>query len=145
MNVRNCSRCGRLYQYVGGKPLCYACKEEDEKDFQKVKEYLYEHPNAPMALVSEETGISISAIRQFLREERLIISENSPIGIECESCGVSIKTGRYCKECAARLSTELGQSIGRPITREKDTPSQTSIQKTKMHYLNRTKLQGNNR
>ena len=140
MDVRNCSRCGRLYQYIGGKPLCYACKEDDEKEFQKVKEYLYKHPNAAMVIVSEETGVSISTIRQYLREERLIISDDSPIGIECESCGASIKTGRFCKECAARLSTELKHSTGQGFSQKKKNATlHTERQKEKMHYFNQEK------
>lgn len=138
MEVRNCRRCGRIYQYVGGKPLCYDCKEEDEKDFQKVKDYLYEHPNASMSIVSEATGISVSTIRQYLRDERLMISESSPVGIDCESCGVSIKTGRYCKECSAKLATDLNRAFVRPDSQERRLDG-TSIQNTKMHYLNRRK------
>lgn len=137
MEVKNCKRCGRIYQYIGGKPLCYDCKEDDEKDFQRVKEYLYEHPNASMSAVSEATDISIATIRQYLRDERLIISDGSLIGIDCERCGASIKTGRYCKPCGAELATDLKGAFTRPVSQDAGQEGNTGG--TRMHYLNRAK------
>jgi hypothetical protein len=38
-NVRNCRRCGKLYNYIGGAPICSSCREKDEEDFKRVKVY----------------------------------------------------------------------------------------------------------
>jgi len=45
-DIRNCKRCGRLFNYIGGRPICQDCKKQDEEEFKRVKEYLYEHPKA---------------------------------------------------------------------------------------------------
>ena len=37
MNVRNCKKCGKLFNYVSGAPVCPACKDALEKKFQEVK------------------------------------------------------------------------------------------------------------
>ncbi len=141
MEVKNCKRCGKLFQYVTGKPICPACKQQDEDDFDKVKNYLYEYPRTSLMEVSEATQVSIASIRKFLREDRLIISEDSEIGIECENCGVTIKSGRYCRSCMASLNNEM-RAVTRPQTapKEKQDIKQTDPKKTKMHYLNKDKL-----
>ena len=30
MQVRNCIRCGKLFNYIG-KPICYECIQQDER------------------------------------------------------------------------------------------------------------------
>ena len=52
MNVRNCRKCGRIFNYVVGPILCPRCVEEQEKVFQVVKEYVIEHHGADIAEVS---------------------------------------------------------------------------------------------
>lgn len=107
MDVRNCKGCGRLFNYISGVPLCQACKEKLEDKFQQVKEYLRDNPNSTMQAVSEDNDVSVKQIRQWVREERLTFSPDSPIGIECENCGRMIKTGRFCDECRNKLKTDL--------------------------------------
>lgn len=98
--VRNCRRCGKVYNYIGGAPICNVCKEKDEEDYKRVKEYLYKYPGASLSIVSQELDVSVEKIKKFLREGRLeIIGEDSLIFLECESCGKSIRTGRFCTEC----------------------------------------------
>lgn len=104
MDVRNCKSCGRLYNHFGGQPFCPECMNKLEETFKSVKEYIYEHPQAGVQEISTEFDISISIIHRWIREERLTFSDESPIGIPCESCGVTIKTGRFCKRCKDSLA-----------------------------------------
>ncbi len=110
MNIRNCTRCGKIYNYDGFR-ICPTCRRDDEKDFQKVKEYLYEYPGATISEVNEATEVDSQKIIDFLREGRLEIGENSNLVLECEKCGISIKTGRFCEKCASGLQKELGQAV----------------------------------
>lgn len=118
MNVRNCTRCGRIYNYDGFK-ICPTCRRGDEEDFQKVKDYLYENPGANIQEVHEATEIESSKIIDFLREGRLEIGDGSNLILECEKCGTSIRTGRFCDRCASGLQKELGSVIeaSRPSTK----------------------------
>lgn len=103
--LRNCRRCGRIFNYLSGSPICTSCKEDDENDFKRVKQYLYENPKATISEVASELDISIEKIKKFLREERLEIVGNGGItGLECEKCGTFIKTGRFCDDCNKDLA-----------------------------------------
>ena len=46
MNVRNCKKCGKLFNYMSGMPICPACKDAAEKQFQSVKKFIRENPRA---------------------------------------------------------------------------------------------------
>ena len=91
MEVKNCKGCGRLFNYMGGAPLCDACRKKLEEKFQKVKQ-----------------------IKQWIREERLSLSEASLDGITCEHCGRPIRTGRFCEKCKAAMADSFANSIEKP-------------------------------
>jgi flagellar operon protein (TIGR03826 family) len=122
MDVKNCKGCGRLFNYMSGPPICPACAAALDSKFEVVKEYVYDHPRCGIQEVSEEMDVSIAQIKQWIREERLAFAEDSMIGLECESCGVTIKTGRYCKSCKDKLArglTDLYQ-VEKPVQKQKD-------------------------
>lgn len=103
-----CNRCKRMFTYFGfGHRLCPECKALDDEQFERVRDYIVEHGTATMLEIENALGVPIQRIRQYLREGRLEIPENSPIYLHCESCHCDIRSGRYCKECAAKLSKEL--------------------------------------
>lgn len=118
MNIRNCIRCGKIYNYDGFR-ICPTCRKDDEVDFQKVKDYLYENPGANISQVHEGTKVDTDKIIEFLREGRLEISGGGNLILECESCGVSISTGRFCNRCATELQRQMGQVIGKPKIEQK--------------------------
>jgi len=110
MNIRNCSRCGRIYVYDGFN-ICLDCRKADEEDFQKVKKFLEENPNANVMMVSEGTGVETKKIIQFLKEGRLELKGENNIILTCEKCGKPITTGRFCDKCALELERELNGAI----------------------------------
>ena len=133
MEVRNCKGCNRLFQYIGGVPLCPACKDALEEKFTEVKEYIYQNPGASIAQVSEATDVSAKQIKQWIREDRLILSEASPDGIECESCGTPICSGRFCEKCKNKMASGFGATISRPTA----PAPEKKVEKTgnKMRFL----------
>ncbi len=108
MEVRNCKGCGRLFNYIGGMPLCEACRKELEDKFQQVKDYIYEHKGADINEVAEKNDVSVQQLRQWVREERLEFSESSQVGLACERCGAMLRSGRFCKACKDKLANNLG-------------------------------------
>ena len=40
MDVKNCKKCRRLFNYIGGPAICPQCREELEKKFQQAKEFI---------------------------------------------------------------------------------------------------------
>lgn len=124
MEVRNCKGCGKLFNYLSGPPLCPNCVKAMDVKFEEVKEYVYDHPRVGIQEVSEELEVPIAQIKQWIREERLSFAEDSMIGLECEGCGVTIKTGRFCKTCKDKLAkgfTNLYPSDKAPIQKQKDS------------------------
>lgn len=110
MDVRNCKRCGKIYNYDGFR-ICPTCRRDDEQDFQKVKQYIYENPGANISEVSERTEVAPEKIIEFLRQDRLQIVEGGNLILECESCGVSITSGRFCDKCKNDMAKEFGGAI----------------------------------
>lgn len=132
MDVRNCKNCGKLFNFLSGAPLCPSCAKALDEKFTVVKEYIYNHPGAGMQEVSDENEVTVPQIQKWIREERLSFAEGSLVGIECESCGTTIRTGRYCQSCKDKLANNLGN-----IYREKEVQPKKKDTKDnpKMRFL----------
>lgn len=103
MEIRTCKQCKRIFNYLSGVPICPACKDSLEEKFLVVKEYVREHPSEGINEVAEANEVSVNQIRRWIREERLSFSEESGIGLDCESCGRMIRSGRLCQACKDKL------------------------------------------
>ena len=136
-DVRNCRRCGHIFNYIAGIPICPACKGADEEDFKKVKAYLWDNPGATLSEVSTVLGISVEKVRSFLKEGRLeIISNDGNMILECEKCGKSIKSGRLCDDCTRGLSNEL-RSTASQMSSASSEAALNAKKAIGMRYLNK--------
>lgn len=136
MDVKNCRKCRKLFNYIGGQPICPSCKEELEKSFQVVKKYIQDNKNCTVSEVSEACEVEESQIRQWVREERLMFAEGSVCGITCETCGTPITSGRFCAKCKVSMINDLTNAGRRP---QAPTPVQQAGRRTaenKMRFLN---------
>ena len=104
MIIRNCKMCGKIFNYVTGPVLCPTCRDTMEAKFQEVKECVREHKGAGIAEVAEACDVDASQIRQWLREERLEVTEDSAIFLSCEACGAPIRCGRFCEKCKMEVT-----------------------------------------
>lgn len=107
MEVKVCAQCKRLFNYLSGPPICPGCKDKLEEKFLEVKLYIQDNPHDGISEVAKANDVQTSQIRRWIREERLSFSEESGIGIDCESCGKTIKTGRLCQACKDRLLSNV--------------------------------------
>lgn len=114
MNVRNCKKCGKLFNYVAGMPICPACREKAEESFQTVKKFIRENPRADIKEVAHTCEVDTAQIQQWIREERLEFTEDSPIKLPCENCGAMIRAGKYCEKCKATMAKNLSSVIEKP-------------------------------
>lgn len=133
MDVRSCKNCGRLFNYLQGNPICPACKKKLEDKFDEVKAYIRENELANMRQISDDTQVSVKQLKQWVREERLTFSENSPVGIECENCGALIRTGRFCNKCKNNMANNLSKAYA--VTPVAQGPKKKD--KDKMRFLDR--------
>lgn len=135
MEVRNCKTCGRMYNYLSGPNICPKCKDDLEDKFAQVKEYVRDNPGATIQMVSEDNEVSVQQIRQWVREERLEFSKDSPVGIECEVCGTSIRTGRFCENCKKNVADSFRKSIAPAAPRIDPSASKRAKESDKMRFL----------
>ena len=114
MDVTNCKSCGRLFNAIGRERLCPACKKALEEKFQTVKAYLEEHPDTSVEQTAADNDVTMKQIRQWLKEERLILSSATVAGIVCEKCGKPIRTGRFCDKCKENMASQLESMYDKP-------------------------------
>lgn len=137
MDVRNCAKCKRLFNYVSGRPICPNCKKDLEDEFTKVRDYIRNNPDAGIGEVAEVCEVDVKEIRQWIREERLSFTKDSAVGIECEKCGVNIRTGRFCDQCKKDVVDNLSSVYKENKVEENPFAKQKT--ENKMRFLNKDK------
>ncbi|MDL2301206.1 flagellar protein [Lachnospiraceae bacterium OttesenSCG-928-D06] len=135
MNVRNCRGCGKLFNYVAGPPTCPACREKMEKKFQEVKTYIRENTGASISEVAEACEVDSGQIRQWIRDDRLELTENSPIRLSCESCGEQIRSGKYCEKCKNQVASGFNDILQSAKPKEAPKMQKTDKDNPKMRFL----------
>ena len=118
MNARNCKKCGKIFNYIAGPPICQACKEAAEVKFQEVKEFVRQNKSASMKEIVANCGVEERQVEQWIREERLVFATDSPIKLFCETCGAPIFTGRYCGKCKNETANSFGAAGRKPETHQ---------------------------
>ncbi len=107
LKIQNCKKCGKVFQTNGFLEICINCREQDEKQFHKIREYLRAHPGSNIWEIAQNTEVPVAEIKRYLREERLEIIQGENGFINCDSCGKPIQTGRYCDSCASKLAHDF--------------------------------------
>lgn len=133
MEILTCKRCGKLYNYIQGQRICPACQKEMDEKFKEVKKFIYEHPRVGIHELAETCEVSIAQINRWIREERLSFTDDSPITINCETCGAQIRTGRYCNSCKNHLTNQMAHAAG--MNKEKPRQEPRRAKENKMRFL----------
>ena len=137
MNVRNCKNCGKLFNYVAGPPICPQCREQTEAKFQEVKNYIRDHKGVGIAEVSEACSVDPGQIRMWLRDDRLEVTEDSALMLNCESCGAPIRSGRYCDRCKASVSNSLNSIVNAHKAAMQQQVKKDPKENPKMRFLDK--------
>lgn len=106
MELKNCPECGKLFVHTE-RNLCPECVRREDDDFERVRRFLRDEPQATIERVSRMTGVSEPVILRLLRHGRLTLPEGSPIALRCERCEAPIDAGRLCKACRKELAEAL--------------------------------------
>ncbi len=109
MNIRNCKKCGKIFAHTG-RNICPACVKNEEKDFDVIKNFLEDNPEATAAEIEEGTGIPLEQIMSYLESGRLILKEGAPALLKCRSCGKPIIGGMLCEACASQLAHKFEEA-----------------------------------
>lgn len=122
MDLRNCMDCGRPFLYAG-VDLCVSCLEKEEEAFDKLRDYLRDHPGADVETVAKATGVAQERILRFVRKGRLETNELGQMELGCVLCGTPIPSGRYCNRCSASLLSSFRSAEGSEETKSADKPA----------------------
>ena len=106
MALGNCKSCGRLFNIIH-RDICPVCVKDEEEKFYTIRNFLKGNRGATTYEVQEATGIELKLIIKFIREGRLSTMNSPNMTFPCESCGVGITEGRFCKPCKDRLQKGL--------------------------------------
>ncbi|ONI44997.1 hypothetical protein AN641_05140 [Candidatus Epulonipiscioides gigas] len=123
--IKTCSRCKKLFSYLGGKRICPECKNNEEKIFDDVKEYIRDNPKANFKQIHQDLGVSPKLLEEFIASGRLVLSSSSPLTLTCQICGESIKRGRVCEKCNTGMINELNG-----INQKTEQPKKTEVKQT---------------
>lgn len=132
-----CYECGhRLQGDDEGRYFCHSCELEFNSEYDIVKEYLRTYGVTEALRLSNLTGVSMSKLNYYLRKGMVEIANCSKAFIKCKKCGVEIKYGNYCPNCAKVLAPLLTQDS----TLEIDIGELAPVKKqgaSRMRYLDK--------
>lgn len=135
MNVRSCKLCKRLFNYLSGPAYCPACRDKMEEKFQEVKAYIQENPGVHIQDVADACDVETAQIRQWLREERLELTEGSPLMLSCDGCGAPIRSGRYCEKCKAKVNNGFKEILKSNAPKSPDSFRKKEDSGSRMRFL----------
>jgi len=100
--LKNCERCGRVFDLENDEVLCPECYIEDKKELKKVKDYLNKNPLASVMDVCEKTAVPQAQILRFINDGNLKIRK--PLErFKCRLCGKPVSKGNLCEECREKI------------------------------------------
>ena len=102
---KRCKICGKIFQGRMSE-YCEECLRSMDEKFVRVRDYLYEKPNATVMEVVEETGVDEETITLLLQDGRLQMRDTRGM-LRCEKCGRPIQGGRLCENCRRSMSSLL--------------------------------------
>lgn len=137
MDVKNCRKCGKMFNYLTGPIICPGCRSAVEEKFQEVKRYIQQHGRASMAEVSEECDVDTAQIQQWIRQERLQFADDSPIRVPCESCGKMIGSGKFCPQCRDKMMRTLNSAMGKSAVEVESPAEIRKAKENRMRFLDK--------
>lgn len=134
-NIANCRGCGKLFKRTGPNRLCPECVKALEEKYTEVRRYIADHKGVSIMEVSKELDVSVEQIKAWIREDRLQLDQAGDPDFCCLSCGVPIKSGKYCDRCKNKMINNLNgvYTQEKPVSAE---PKQgTGKERDRMRFL----------
>lgn len=107
MPLTKCPRCGTLFDKISF-PVCRGCTEDEEQDYEVIRDAVQEHPELNAEAVAELTGVDLKCVMRMLDAGRIA---NIQIGakVECGRCGAPAisMAKRLCQGCLDKLNREM--------------------------------------
>lgn len=143
MALKNCEKCGRAFASVDEMTLCSRCiKENEDNNFKKVRNYLYDNPGADIKELARETGVDEKVILQFIRDGRIGSIKGANVSHdarECKKCGKSIVVGTICDDCRKKELEEQLMGAAKELRPGQDKKPEVDVKMTGKFYTRNDK------
>lgn len=134
-NAVECPECGTPFGKVElGICVCVNCGYQEETTLGKVRAYLQENTEATVSEVAKDLNLPVAKVSSYIRKGRIEIKESSESFLNCRTCQIPIRYGKFCPECASKLAAELASTLEEGEIGE--VPEKYKSEKAKMRYLN---------
>jgi predicted amidophosphoribosyltransferase len=130
--IKMCHFCNKLFQSMGGN-VCPSCMNQIDKDFLKVREYIYDAPpGVSVQDIIDNTDVPEKTVLYLLKEGYISHRDGISGGnLKCAACGATITSGRLCSKCSQAWLSDTGNADEK---KEKPGDSQSkSSNSKKMH------------
>ncbi len=131
MQLKNCKECGKVFVHPV-RNICQDCYDQEDKDFEIVKEYLQNTATSSIEEIHENTEVKTKKIMKFVRQGRLSqAGVKTKIYSNCEGCGEPVDGDeQYCPACKDKIVKGL-------TGEDKDQNNRSSAKGHKMFTANR--------
>jgi len=114
IQYKNCKRCGKPFSTILDYNICPDCTKEEERRFQRARDFIFDNNSAKMDEVIEFCNVTRTELTRWIREERLVLAEDSPLLLPCENCNTPIHGGRFCYACKKKFYAPQGTAVPEP-------------------------------
>lgn len=92
-------------------PVCPACQEDEQTDFDLVRDTLNDHPEMNSEQISEISGVAVDCILRMV-DTGSLSSINFEHSIKCGRCGAPAigASKKLCQSCLDKLDKEVSKS-----------------------------------
>ena len=119
-NIKKCKQCKELFSPSRNEKICPKCRQGEEEKYKLLKDYLWDHPGATVSELHRETGVEKKLIRKFVKEGRFVQIDGINLSVDCERCGTSIPSGRFCEDCKGDLRKDFESAKNKSKQKKKD-------------------------
>ncbi len=120
-----CRVCGIIMVRLA-RDTCPKCFQEEEKVFQKVRDFLRANNGASLEDVARHTGASILQVEAFVRSGRLERVGVKRVPHPCQLCQKTIYEGVVCVDCKKNLKEQVNSL--KPDKQDDPPPTQKGTQ-----------------
>lgn len=112
MALSKCARCEKLFDKISSA-VCGACIDDEDKDYEVIRDALRETPNSSAEQVAELTGVDMACVLRML-DSGLISTLSLGDKIKCGRCGEPAisTTKRLCQGCLDKLNQQVAKATG---------------------------------
>ncbi|MCR5675375.1 MAG: hypothetical protein K6G16_06680 [Lachnospiraceae bacterium] len=135
-----CQKCGCATRPLrDGVFKCPRCGTEYLSDFGKIRKFLDDMGPSTIRQISLATGVPAATISAYLDDSKVEIAESSLVFLQCERCGIALKSGKICYACSQTIDRAAASQKERDLLNSVGDVPRVATEGGKMHYMKKRK------